>query len=165
MKQYFEAAHDHQEDRAGICAMYLAGNAKLWWRIRVANTTRTKVRVIDAGYMDHDREESIVKFSVWVAGLSPGRVEEARRQGMHDLATATAAVDDLADLDLRAVESNHEGRPSRASGEKVVCGNGTRPEKGAAKKEAPQKAFLGCFHIGGGPSSKGMLIKADPQCS
>ncbi|KAL4200278.1 hypothetical protein AMTRI_Chr03g148910 [Amborella trichopoda] len=43
MEQYFEAAHAHENDRMGICTMYRARDAKLWWRMRVANTSRPKV--------------------------------------------------------------------------------------------------------------------------
>ncbi|KAL4192505.1 hypothetical protein AMTRI_Chr06g172330 [Amborella trichopoda] len=43
MEQYFEAAHTHEKDRAAVCTMFLAGDAKLWWRMRVVDNSRPKV--------------------------------------------------------------------------------------------------------------------------
>ncbi|ERM98789.1 hypothetical protein AMTRI_Chr01g130600 [Amborella trichopoda] len=43
MQQYFKAAHDHEKDRVVICTMYLARDAKLWWRMRLADASWPKV--------------------------------------------------------------------------------------------------------------------------
>ncbi|ERN09995.1 hypothetical protein AMTR_s00013p00226850 [Amborella trichopoda] len=66
----------------------------------------------------------------FVFGLQSWAQAELRRQGVWDLPTAMAAAEGLTDLNLhRVVESNREGGPSRANGEKMArdrCGGNHR---------------------------------------
>ncbi|KAH0776453.1 hypothetical protein KY290_007864 [Solanum tuberosum] len=48
MEQYFIAAHVRDDDRVSITTMYLADDAKLWWRTRMAEQVSTERPKIDS---------------------------------------------------------------------------------------------------------------------
>ncbi|KAL4183337.1 hypothetical protein AMTRI_Chr11g97690 [Amborella trichopoda] len=48
MEQYFYGIRAHEKDRVGIYTMYVTRDGELWWRMRVAHSSRSKLSTWEA---------------------------------------------------------------------------------------------------------------------
>ncbi|KAH7839969.1 hypothetical protein Vadar_010755 [Vaccinium darrowii] len=137
-EQYFLATHVLEGERVTITAMYLTGDAKLWWRTQSKGEVRPKIETWES-LKKELREQFLPCNASWVARELLKRLKhtgtnwaqlELRRLGVQDLPLAIAAANGLADFKL-----TNKSNSSESSSSKSKDKNKKKDEKKAGSKK------------------------------
>ncbi|XP_061956833.1 uncharacterized protein LOC133678522 [Populus nigra] len=175
MEQYFGVARIAADEQVNITAMYLSGDAKLWWRTWIKddlNAGRPKIETWDR-LKQELKEQFLSNNTSWLAREDLKKLKqdkslwaqaELRRQNVKDLPSAIAAADSLVDFKMVtrdgsvAVPLKFKTRDKRDDKrDEKFGGGGYKPgfDKGKGKQADVQqsrdsnKPNSGCFICGG----------------
>ncbi|KAG8383794.1 hypothetical protein BUALT_Bualt04G0050700 [Buddleja alternifolia] len=139
METYFLAEKISDSEKVLITSMYLAGDAKFWWRTRLPNdisANRQKIKTWDAlkrAVRDYKKEFSSLMLDIreiteedklfnFMFGFQSWAQAEPRRQGVKDLPSAYAAADRL--VDFRVIGGPNSEKKKSKDGGKDKGNNG-----------------------------------------
>ncbi|KAL0310180.1 UNVERIFIED_CONTAM: hypothetical protein Scaly_2953800 [Sesamum calycinum] len=129
METYFQAARIPEAEKVSITSMYLTGDAKLWWRIRLSDDASANWdKIEDMGCLK--KEDKLFNF-LW--GLQTWAQTELRRQGVKVLLSTIVAADRLVDFRV-ANSSDPEKKKKDSDKEKGKSGKGWKDGKFKKKK-------------------------------
>ncbi|KAG8374924.1 hypothetical protein BUALT_Bualt10G0046200 [Buddleja alternifolia] len=170
METYFQAAKISDLEKVSITNMYLASDAKLWWRTHIS-ANRYKIEKWDA--LKHELKDHFLMMDIhemaeedklfnFMSGLQSWAQAELRRQGVKDLSSTYAATDRLVDFhviggpDSEKKQSkdmgkdkgkNKYGKDGKSKFKKAKdAASGSKPKESQPEIDKSRK---GCFICGG----------------
>ncbi|TXG51561.1 hypothetical protein EZV62_024085 [Acer yangbiense] len=124
MERYFKVARIHEREHMSITSMYLSGDAKLWWRTRIADDlSASKPNIVVWELLKNKLKDQFLPCNTsWLVRENPQEVEEVRnmsekyklfnfmyglqtwaqaelrRQGVKDIPSAMAVAEGVVDF-------------------------------------------------------------------